>query len=219
VLWNWKTPPLWQRCLVALVIIAISGAIRAVFFEGLGRGIPYLTSYPAVMLAALYGGLLAGLLATVVSAWLCFFWIQQGFMSPTESFAMAVFLLSCTMISFICQAMRRAQNRAQSAQEKAEAANRAKSVFLASMSHELRTPLNAILGFSELMRLDPNLNAKQRDTLTIINRSGAHLLTLINDVLDMAKIEAGHQRVENTPFDLHALVRELADLMHVRADE
>src|SRR5208337_3982240 len=77
------------------------------------------------------------------------------------------------------------------ARDAAEAANKAKSVFLANMSHELRTPLNAILGFSSLMRREPDVSPSQQETLDIINRSGEYLLALINDVLEMAKIEAG----------------------------
>ncbi|MDO8207244.1 MAG: PAS domain S-box protein [Gallionella sp.] len=105
------------------------------------------------------------------------------------------------------------------ARNAAEAANRAKSVFLSSMSHELRTPLNAILGFSSLMRKDPLLAQEQRENLDIINRSGEHLLTLINDVLEMAKIEAGRVQLESAPFDLGGMVRDVTDMMHVRAQE
>ncbi|NJA06316.1 PAS domain S-box protein [Methylococcaceae bacterium WWC4] len=105
------------------------------------------------------------------------------------------------------------------ARDAAEAANKAKSVFLANMSRELRTPLNAILGFSGLMRTDAQLTDNQRDNLDIINRSGAHLLNLINDVLEMAKIEAGHLQVEIAPFDLGGLVRDVTELMQVRAEE
>jgi PAS domain S-box-containing protein len=103
------------------------------------------------------------------------------------------------------------------ARNAAEAANRAKSIFLANMSHELRTPLNAILGFSELMRNDEKLRPEQRDNLDIIKRSGAHLLTLINDVLEMAKIEAGRTQLNNAPFDLGLMVREVVDMMELRA--
>ena len=105
------------------------------------------------------------------------------------------------------------------ARNAADAANRAKSVFLANMSHELRTPLNAILGFSNLMRKDALLRHEQREDLDIINRSGEHLLTLINDVLEMAKIEAGRVELEDSPIDLGVLLRDVSDMMHVRAQE
>ena len=108
--------------------------------------------------------------------------------------------------------------RATKAQEQAEAANRAKSVFLSTMSHELRTPLNAILGFSAMMRSDPAITEGQRESLDIINRSGEHLLSLINDVLDMAKIEAGRIVLEVKPFDLGTLVRDITDMLSKRAE-
>jgi hypothetical protein len=90
------------------------------------------------------------------------------------------------------------------ARDAAESANRAKSVFLANMSHELRTPLNAILGFSSMLSRNKNLSEDQRETLNIINRSGEHLLTLINDVLEIAKIESGKLQLEIRPFDMGA---------------
>ena len=102
------------------------------------------------------------------------------------------------------------------ARDQAQAANRAKSVFLANMSHELRTPLNAILGFSTLLREDA-ASSKQRKDLDVINRSGEHLLHLIDDVLDMAKIESGRRELEVAPCDLEALVRDVMDMIRVRA--
>ncbi len=105
------------------------------------------------------------------------------------------------------------------ARDAAEAANKAKSAFLANMSHELRTPLNAILGFSAMLRRDPETPESQRDTLDIINRSGDHLLMLINDVLEIAKIEAGRLRGESAPFDFGGMVRDVADMMRMRAEE
>ncbi len=105
------------------------------------------------------------------------------------------------------------------ARDAAEAANKAKSVFLANMSHELRTPLNAILGFSSLMRREPQLAGPLSENLDIINRSGKHLLALINDVLEMAKIEAGGVQLELAPFDLGGMVRDVTDMMRLRAEQ
>jgi signal transduction histidine kinase/DNA-binding NarL/FixJ family response regulator len=95
------------------------------------------------------------------------------------------------------------------AKERAEASNRAKSVFLANMSHELRTPLNAILGYCQLMQRDFSLLPEQHEYLDTINRSGEHLLALINDVLQISKIEAGRTTVERTTFDLRAMLRHI----------
>ncbi len=105
------------------------------------------------------------------------------------------------------------------ARDEAETANKAKSAFLANMSHELRTPLNAILGFSQMMQQDTGLNKGQHEILDIINNSGEHLLKLINDVLEIAKIEAGKLQLELATFDLHSLVREVTDMMRLRAQQ
>lgn len=101
--------------------------------------------------------------------------------------------------------------------EAAEASNRAKSVFLANMSHELRTPLNVILGFTQLMIRGGSLNAQQQEHLNTINRSGEHLLTLINDVLEMSKIEAGRITLNESDFDLHGLLDWLYQMFQVKA--
>ncbi|NET35959.1 MAG: response regulator, partial [Cyanothece sp. SIO1E1] len=104
------------------------------------------------------------------------------------------------------------------AKQDAEIANRAKSEFLANMSHELRTPLNAILGFSQLMTRDPSITPPQKETLDIINRSGAHLLGLINDVLDMSKIESGAATLNPNSFDLYALLNTLYAMLRLKAE-
>jgi two-component system, sensor histidine kinase and response regulator len=110
-----------------------------------------------------------------------------------------------------------ARDQAQAAEAQAEAANRAKSVFLASMSHELRTPLNAVLGFSQLMQTEPTLNESQKESLDIINRSGTHLLGLINDVLEMSRIESGRVAREETNFDLWCTLDTIKEMVWARA--
>ncbi|MDX2211976.1 MAG: CHASE2 domain-containing protein [Oculatellaceae cyanobacterium bins.114] len=97
-------------------------------------------------------------------------------------------------------------------------ANRAKSEFLANMSHELRTPLNIILGFTQVMSHDTSLKPEHQRHLEIITRSGQHLLGLINDVLEMSKIEAGRVRLNETSFDLYHLLDELEEMLRVKAD-
>lgn len=104
------------------------------------------------------------------------------------------------------------------AKEAAEAANKAKSAFLANMSHELRTPMNAILGYSQLMRHDSSLHPKQMEYLGIINRSGEHLLALINEVLEISKIETRRIKPEKNTFDLHALLDDIYTMFRISTD-
>lgn len=112
---------------------------------------------------------------------------------------------------------KRKEHALQQAMEAAEAANLAKSMFLANMSHELRTPLNVILGFAQVMAHDPSLTPSQKEDLQTIQCSGDHLLSLINDVLDLSKIEAGHFSLEEKGFDLIALLHGLRTMMAERA--
>jgi PAS domain S-box-containing protein len=99
----------------------------------------------------------------------------------------------------------------------AEAANRAKSAFLAHMSHEIRTPMNAVLGFAQLLQRDATLAGKQREHVDTILRSGEHLLDIINDVIEMSKIEAGHVSIELETFDVRVLLSDLERMFRERA--
>src|ERR671933_631213 len=105
------------------------------------------------------------------------------------------------------------------AKEKAEVANDAKTTFLANMSHELRSPLNAILGFAQVMTRSKTLTPEQLENVSIISRSGEHLLTLINQVLDLSKIEAGRITLNENNFDLYRLLDDLEDMFQLKADD
>ncbi|MBI3894029.1 MAG: response regulator [Candidatus Wallbacteria bacterium] len=111
-----------------------------------------------------------------------------------------------------------AQEALRQAKESADAANKAKSLFLANMSHEIRTPMNAILGFTQLLQHDPTATPDQLKSLDLIMASGEHLLSLINDVLEMSKIEAGRLVVDRIRFDLHAMLADVEAMFHLRAE-
>lgn len=111
-----------------------------------------------------------------------------------------------------------AKEAAEAAQKQAEQANKVKSDFLSNMSHELRTPLNGILGYAQILINDTSLSDKHKEKLQIINKSGEHLLGLINDILDLSKIEAGKMELHYTQADLHALIQEIYDLFKLRCE-
>ena len=123
-------------------------------------------------------------------------------------------------IAFVLDLSERKQAEAErEARRAAEAANRAKSVFLANMSHELRTPLNGILGYAQILLQARTLDEKQIGALNVIRQSGEHLLMLINDILDLAKIEAGKLELNRTTIPLAAFLHIIAEMIRVRAEQ
>lgn len=212
------------RSLGGVVLAVVVAAVaRKFLLAELGTRIVWVTFYPAVVIASLYGGWFSGLLSAGASCLIALYcwplFVNHPFINDYgDRLGLFAFLFNCTMIAAVAESARRARSRAIILKEQAEAANRAKSVFLANMSHELRTPLNAILGFSSLMLANSFLTEEQRRSLGIINRSGEHLLGLINSVLDMAKIEAGRTGVELSAFDLLSMMKDTSDLMRVRAE-
>lgn len=210
-----------------MLLVAAGMLVRLWPLGDLGATAPWMTFYAAVGAAAIYAGFLAGLLATALSCAAVLFLApvflgQAVITQPKDLVGMGLFIALSLSLSWYAHFTRLTEAivaEAQQAALEATRANEAKSVFLANMSHELRTPLNAILGFSGLMSNDETLSESQRSTLNIINRSGEHLLALINDVLDMAKIEAGRISLEVEPFDLGESVAEVVELMRIRADE
>ncbi|MBD2560177.1 MULTISPECIES: ATP-binding protein [Nostoc] len=137
----------------------------------------------------------------------------------TEEFQQVIEQLQTTQEELIQSQKIAAQEQQAAVREAARsaAANLAKSEFLANMSHELRTPLNAILGFTQVMSRDYSLSGEHQENLAIINRAGEHLLNLINDILEMSKIEAGRITLNLSSFDLIHLLKNLEEMLHLRA--
>jgi len=213
-----------NRWVVTVALVALGAALRIWPLGVLETHVPWLTFYPMVMVAAVYGGLFAGLGAAVLVCLIIeFLWpvlAPQPFIQTfADRLGMTVFFLNCALMSYIAEAMRRAQRKAKQSQEQAEIANKAKSVFLANMSHELRTPLNTILGFSRILNNAPDGTKEQKTNLDIITRSGEHLLNLINNILDISKIESEKTVLEETNFDLYSLLKDVQSMMEAGAIE
>jgi len=156
-------------------------------------------------------------------------WLTVDFQQKTDYSLVwktaLVFLIILAIVLAWVQVMRRqtvalseSEARLRKARDDADAANRAKSTFLANMSHELRTPLNAILGFSEMLSRDAEITGNKKEKITIINHSGEHLLEMINDVLDLSKIEAGRIELEPQAFELPRMLQDIGLMFEARAE-
>jgi signal transduction histidine kinase/CheY-like chemotaxis protein len=213
---GWDSPLLW--------LTAMSDAIMTIAYSTYPIGIAYFVwKRKDLEYRWLYLGFFIAFILTcasthflsVVTIWIPLYWLE-AYVN-----AVAAFVSTATVFAIwwvIPRALKLPSTaELQKARDDAEAANRAKSMFLANMSHELRTPLNAILGFSELMSLDHGATPAQKETLSIINHSGAHLLSMINDVLDISKIEAGRLELDNQALNLVELLKDIGVMINIRA--
>jgi len=154
-------------------------------------------------------------------------WYLNGWIALPSGAGILVFLVSSAFATSRYFTQRRKAQKLQvqlleeerKSREAAESANQAKSTFLASMSHDIRTPLNAILGYAQILQREKDLQPNQRSAVKTIESSGNHLLALINDILDISKIESGQAELAETNFDLTQLINELFVVFQLRCEQ
>ncbi len=164
-----------------------------------------------------FSGLEPGSAAVLVSVLVASFASSLGTTNTIEQYARQTFAAKVAL-ERQKEALAEKALQLEISEARARDANRAKSVFLSNMSHELRTPLNAVLGFAQLTEQDPSLSTEARENLRIIERSGDHLLSLIDDVLAISKIEAGRVILNEHVFDPAETLRSVVDMIRVRTD-
>jgi len=212
-----KTASLGRALGTGALALLVAVLVRREFLAALEGRVVWLTFYPALMVAAVAAGFWSGVLVTagagMIAVWGWWLLGPWTFMDkPADFYGLWVFLFNGAVMSLVAESSRWARRQAWSAKLRAEESDRAKSVFLASMSHEIRTPLNAILGFARLLGSEPTLSDDGRRQVATIRRSGDHLLGLINEILDHARLESGKVVARTTDFDLHALLGDLAEI-------
>lgn len=209
---------------IAVLAIIAAVLMRKYLLGALEGRMIWVTFYPAVVIASIYGGWFAGVLVSggtciiAVHGW-SFLWSSPFIKDSGDWLGLVAFLVNCLMITTVAEMMRRAQKRAELDRLEAQNANKAKSIFLANMSHELRTPLNAILGFSNLLKKSRELSPESRKHSEIIANSGENLLNLINNILDLSKMEAGRMLKDETTVRIRHILHEIESLLSVRIKE
>lgn len=212
-----------QRVVIALIAVIVASLLRKFLLGSLENKVVWLTFYPTVMAAALLGGFCSGLLSIIFTCLIVIFgwsfFTEVPFIATRADWiGLLVFVVNAILISILAEYSLKQRQKANIAKEQAEFANKAKSNFIANMSHELRTPLNAILGFSQIMQRDDTLSTQHKQSLDAINRSGEYLLSLINEILEIAKIEAKRAVLEPYVFDIHLLLKDLNNMFQMKAE-
>ncbi|MDX1417055.1 MAG: ATP-binding protein, partial [Candidatus Promineifilaceae bacterium] len=192
----------------AVIIWSLVAPLGATLFTRRREGFFWFISF---ILLVIISGLIEPLIArpSNFSAAMITLLYVMNILAPTS--------LAIVLLFYFLQQRQQALFLLQEAQSRAEAANQAKSTFLANMSHELRSPMNAILGFTQVMLRAPDLQENQRDNLEVILHSGEHLLYLINQVLDLSKVEAGRMELQEQTFDLLAMLDGLREMFSLQA--
>ena len=206
VIWNRANQPTWRRLFAAILIVAIASALRVGFLGGLGRGIPYVWFYPAVIIAALYGGLPAGILATVLSALLVFYWVLRGLMSQVEMLAMAVFIVSCIAISTIIEGLHRAHERSKQTIEllKAEAKARKQVNKATALCAELSVRFINI----PFEQLDELIREAQHSICECLSLDMSTLWQVVNEAPGDLQLTHFYRPLGDPPRDERMLARD-----------